>query len=328
MTIGKNKTPKLSHTLLRKYNKKNVPSNVLDLIENMQGAELTSHITSWAIKNNLSMEGVYSFKKNLSERRIFKRDYRTSYSEWMLNEKIAAYEFASNFGVEVPGVLLSRSSLDQLESVNLRKKVLKPSDGAGSKYVYLIYDNENIFSLMAKEYLTKDQMFHDLRDAVNRRLVKNKFNLEKLITEDEKGTPARDLKFYCFYGFCALILEIVRGEVVKYCFHDREGHIVDTGKYSSSLFAGLGVSQEQIAIAEKISLEIPCPFMRIDFLKSNSNSLGMVFGEFTPAPGFYETFNRETDARLGRLWAKAESALFEDLMKGKRFEAFRRIGKK
>ena len=94
---------------------------------------------------------------------------------------------------------------------------------------------------------------------------------------------------------------------------------MQTGKYEEEEFLGSGISRQHIELAEKISLRIPVPFIRIDFLKSKD---GPVFGEFTPKPGNFQGFDAETDAWLGKEFAEARGRLVADLMKGKTFTEF------
>ncbi len=74
------------------------------------------------------------------------------------------------------------------------------------------------------------------------------------------------------------------------------------------LFNGLGVTEEEVKMAEQISKKIPAPFIRIDFLRGED---GLVFGEFTPKPGNYDEFDDETDRILGDYFLKAETKLIE-----------------
>lgn len=77
-------------------------------------------------------------------------------------------------------------------------------------------------------------------------------------------------------------------------------------------------------LAKRISLAIPAPFIRIDFLKSFD---GLVFGEFTGHPGSYEQFNRKTDRLLGEFFVSAEARIVNDLLNGKTFDAFQALKK-
>lgn len=293
-------------------------------IRGLKAEEFNSPVLSWVVKNKVPVDGIYSFRKSLAERRISRRDFGNAWSEWAVNDKITALRFVERLGVAVPAVYLKQASVEEVAGQDFTGRVLKPSSDAGSRGVYLLFSREKVYSLTSKRYMDGDAMLAELRAGVAAGRLRDSFNLEQMILEPDGATQARDLKFYCFYGVCGLVLEIVRGAKTLYCFHDREGRIVDTGRYQGSTFIGEGVTPEQVRLAESISAEVPCPFIRVDFLKTAANdSAGMVFGEFAPAPGGYETFNATTDLALGKMWAQAEVRLFNDLLEGKEFAAFR-----
>src|SRR5699024_9326273 len=127
--------------------------------------------------------------------------------------------------------------------------------------------------------------------------------LEELIYEDAvERTPARDVKFYCFYGKVGVILEIIRYPEIRHCWWTADGERIPVGKYDESLFSGMGVTDEELDTAASISSEIPAPFIRIDFLRGED---GLVFGEFTPKPGNYDEFDKDMDQQLGDLFIEA-----------------------
>src|SRR5699024_10295225 len=134
--------------------------------------------------------------------------------------------------------------------------------------------------------------------------------------------PARDLKFYMFYGKVGVVLEIIRDPEVRHCWWNGNGERIFTGKYEESLFHGKGITPEEISMIESLSEEIPAPFVRIDFLTLEK---GIVFGEFTPKPGDYDDFNIETDLLLGDYYLDAQARLEADLLQGKQFTAFKRL---
>src|SRR5699024_9176705 len=134
--------------------------------------------------------------------------------------------------------------------------------------------------------------------------------------------PARYLNFYSLYGKVGLILEIVRDPEIRHTWWTRDGKRIGTGKYDATLFAGQGVTESEIEQVERLSNAIPAPFMRIDFLQSES---GLVFGEFTPKPGNYDDFDKATDAWLGDYFVQAEGRLINDLLNGKKFTEYKQF---
>ncbi|TBT83380.1 hypothetical protein ET989_11885 [Propioniciclava sinopodophylli] len=146
--------------------------------------------------------------------------------------------------------------------------------------------------------------------------------VERLVMSDHApDEPARDLKFYCFYGQIPLMLETTRHPIVQRCWYDAGGERVQTGKYTDQLFSGHGIPETYVEAALRISTEVPSPFVRVDFLASPD---GPVFNKITPKPGGSHLLNRRWDVRLGNRFLAAERRLLEDLLQGRRFEAFLR----
>jgi hypothetical protein len=150
--------------------------------------------------------------------------------------------------------------------------------------------------------------------------VRDAWMLEELIMEDPTGgLSARNLKFYTFYGEVLFVQETRHEPERGVTFWSPQGKSISTGRYDELNFSGIGVTEAQLQMVQKISLEIPCPFMRIDMLLSNQ---GLVFGEFTPRPGKFQEFNAEWDRRMAESWVCAEGRIVYDLIAGKQFRAF------
>ncbi|MCD8501696.1 MAG: hypothetical protein LRY71_08500 [Bacillaceae bacterium] len=260
------------------------------------------------------------FRANLTLR-ARKRQHHPNQPEWLLDHKVHAYSFIDQFNVTRPWVsdtYYALKNIPQKEGV-----VIKPLDGAGSRGVYLVFGLHNIQDVkQAKKIEDWDTLVRRMEeDLRTKKVVQDQWIVEELIC-DENSLPARDIKFYCFYGRVGLILEVVRYPEVKYCWWTPEGKRVQTGKYDDNLFKGWGVSEEERNLAASISAEIPTPFIRIDFLKTSKR---LVFGEFTPKPGNYDEFDDQTDQQLGDLFLEAESRLFHDLLQGKQFSNYQRL---
>ena len=240
--------------------------------------------------------------------------------EWTLNNKIKSYAFIDEIGIKRPKVFgeqLSFSDVPRVEGI-----VIKPSQGANSSGVYLVINEEKIIDVKRSRILNNwDLLDNYIKNDLDSGIVRDKWIVEELVFEDKKKErPARDLKFYCFYGEVALILEIVRFPEKRYCWWTPKGDRIFTGKYKHKLFKGEGVSRSQIELASSISLKIPAPFIRIDFLKTQN---GLIFGEFTPRPGNYDQFNNPTDQMMGDYFLKAEGRLVSDLLNGKHFTEYK-----
>ena len=186
----------------------------------------------------------------------------------------------------------------------------------------MVFKQDKILKLKNKHFFTNyEELKQGMQIALDLNEVgKDEWIVEELITKNDKGCIVpHDLKFYCFYGKVALIMEVCRYPKQMFCFWTNNGDIVFTGKYANKFFTGKGFTQDQLELATSISLEIPAPFVRIDFLVAKD---GLFFGEFTPRPGGYEMFNNKFDKMLGDFFIEAEERLICDLFNGKKFLAY------
>ncbi|MDE5415818.1 ATP-grasp fold amidoligase family protein [Alkalihalobacterium chitinilyticum] len=273
-------------------------------------------------EGELTLTSASSFSASLS-RRARVRQLREHTPELLLDNKVTAYTFADQLGVRRPWVRAEKYKLVDLPIE--AGIVIKPSEGAGSRGVYLVISESEIYDVRRSNVLPnwealKEQIAEDLASGA---VTEDEWLIEELILgESTDRRPAKDLKFYCFYGKVALILEITRFPNLRYCWWNANGERISTGKYDDQLFTGEGATQAQIDLAASISAEIPTPFIRIDFLKSSQE---LIFGEFTPKPGNYDEFNRKTDQWLGDYYLEAEERLIQDLLNGKSFDKYKKI---
>jgi hypothetical protein len=236
--------------------------------------------------------------------------------EWRVNDKVAGADFARSAGIDCPlrhGVF-SRASIPDLDGV-----VIKPVQGTKSRGVFIRHD-QRIIELKSGTVL-------DSTAALQERMLAfpaADWLVEEFLPDVQlDGSPARDLKFFCFFGRVFMAVEVVRYPDYRCCWWSRAGHAIETGYLGEFRFDGLGFDAAELAAAEHLSAQIPAPFMRIDMLKS---SRGTRFGEFTPRPGEYDKFNAATDHELGKEFLLAESRLVETLLGGEQFALFRKPG--
>ncbi|MGM0457582.1 MAG: ATP-grasp fold amidoligase family protein, partial [Cyanobacteriota bacterium] len=191
---------------------------------------------------------------------------------------------------------------------------------------YMVKQADDILDLGRRKPLQDwTELEAGLREDLEKGTVtEDKWIVQELIYEDaERTQPARDLKFYCFYGEVALILEICRFPEKQFCWWNAKLEQIETGLYEDKRFTGAGVTPEQIKFAASMSAKIPTPFIRIDFLKGWQ---GLVFCEFAALfPGEYHGLTDSIDTWLGNCFLDAEGRLMEDLLKGKRFEEYWRV---
>ncbi|SDB81258.1 Glutathione synthase/RimK-type ligase, ATP-grasp superfamily [Pelagirhabdus alkalitolerans] len=273
-------------------------------------------------KYDLTLESQDSFSSSMVRRQRLNQ-IKENNVEATLDNKFKAYQFVDQFSIRRPHI--AAHSFKASEVPAKPNVVIKPMDGAGSRGVYLVYSDNDIIDLKRNERLSA---FHELKKQMEQDLkkewvIEDHWYAEELILKDHYSKEsARDIKFYAFYGKVELILEIDRNQGLHYCWWDREGKRVKTGKYDNYLFVGEGVSEDEITMVEKMSKEIPSPFMRIDFLRQNDE---LVFGEFTPKPGNYADFSRTIDQKLGTAFNRAEVCLNEDLLRGRYFEKYKKL---
>ncbi|GAA5098810.1 ATP-grasp fold amidoligase family protein [Wohlfahrtiimonas larvae] len=252
--------------------------------------------------------------------------YRLRLPTAVLDNKLVGYEFASLCGVPTAKIIQLDVSIDELKfSANT---VIKPMAENASKGVFISYSSKKIV------YLDR-AIIHESAPFAKRyakRLLKagivrhDRWMSEELL-KDKKDGLARDIKFYCFYGKVGLILDTHREEEIRRCWFDVDLNYIDSGKYNSALFKGKRdtILKELIKKAEKLSLEIPSPFVRIDFLVCDSE---VYLGEFTPVPAGYDLFNELWDKKLGNMYVDAAVRLGSDIGVGKIFQNYSMIAHK
>jgi hypothetical protein len=241
----------------------------------------------------------------------------------VLNDKLIAYRFIDLLGVRRPRTLASNVRHKHLHLTE--NVVIKPNNGYSSKGVYIVFNQNEIFKVKSGEKISNWNSLIECLGAeiASGAIKKDRWMIEELICEDDaEHTPARDLKFYCFYGRIGLVLEVRRYPETRYCFWTADGKSTATGAYEDRLFDGGGFTSEMLSMAERLSLEIPAPFMRIDFLRTKA---GMFFCEFTPRPGGAWNYDQATDRILGDYYLDAEARLMTDFLHGRTFEAFNAV---
>ena len=293
--------------LLKGFKKEDIPEFIVRFAE-------TDH--------TLALQAASSFRASLTARARIRQLMNGKTPENLLDNKRQAYQLVDAFGIRRPwikGKPYAMKEIPKEEAI-----VIKPVDGAGSRGVYLVYHENKIQDVKQAKLLTSWEALEKRmeEDLASGWVASDLWMIEEFIVKNkQEQTPAVDLKFYCFYGKVALILEITRFPEIKYCWWTPGGDRISTGKYEEDLFQGSGVTEEEIQTVEKLSAQLPIPFIRIDFLKTDQ---GMVFGEFTPKPGNYDEFDKETDQWMGDYHLDAEGRLAEDLINGKPFDVYHR----
>ncbi|SDO06606.1 CapA family protein [Alkalicoccus daliensis] len=278
-------------------------------------------------RKKIPMTNSLSFRDIMVEKSAMRKLGYKEYS-WQLDRKTKAYEFADTIGLRRPE---SDSQIYRFEEIKGKAGpiVIKPVQSTGSMGVYLIFNENRILSARGGHYLNSwGEIEAEMRpelEAVyqgNPRgaLRKDEWIVEELILRAPDSTePPLDYKFYCFYGEVVFVLEADRSDSSGFSTWDRDGNLIQTGWQDNKLREGVGFSHQDAEVAIQASLQVPSPFVRMDMLKSHD---GIVFGEATPRPGRFHLFNKEFDRTLGKAYREAEARLLQDLLRGKKFDAF------
>jgi hypothetical protein len=273
------------------------------------------------VNSGKGIDALASMRVMLIMRERKKQLAQITMPEKLLNDKLHAYKFVDLLGVRRPRVISGRCRHDELPP-ELNNVVIKPVNGRSSRGVYTVF-NENVIKHVktAEVFSGRDALIEHLKSDIQSGAAKeDRWIVEEMIVED--GNPlvaARDLKFYCFYGRVSHVMEVIREPVARYCFWDTQCKLKDVGGFVEELFVGRGFKPNMLRLAERISSEIPAPFMRIDFHSTGSE---MVFCEFTPTSGAIWEYEKDLDQLLGDYYLEAEARLQMDLLSGKRFEAY------
>lgn len=237
----------------------------------------------------------------------------------ILDSKINAYRFADMIGFSRPQVYSYNVKCDDLSFVF--PCVVKPTSEYDARGVFICFDATTIFAVRkATKIASVSEMNARMKWLLSTGDVRvDRWMCEELITRSACGGMAKDIKFYTFYGKAPLALETQREPNRRRCWYDHNLTAINTGKYHKELFAGTGIDAEIKQMAEMISLHIPAPFIRIDFLQNESQTF---LGEITPIPGRFHKFNGATDEWLGEEFFAAEARLADDIKSGKKFGVF------
>jgi hypothetical protein len=241
--------------------------------------------------------------------------------------------FTDVLGVRTPTMFYA-GAFDAIPRDLRTNVLLKPMISSDSRGAFYVFDETNIYSIEHSKRLTS---WDELSEAIVAQFGPDSMNertwqVQELVYEDETQ-PARDLKFYAFYGKIGLIQEVVRYPSRQYEYFNNDFSLAICGRDYEPRFEDKsltitdkgGLSSEKVETVEWLSEQIPVPFMRIDFVNGESE---LVFLEFSSAPGMSHTLNDTYDRLLGRYYNEAEIRLTNDLLEGKQFEGFQEFSRR
>lgn len=301
----------------------------LEAVSQLSVDELTLHDVVMIARNHRApLRHADSFFRKIVERRR-KKQLGAVPEKYLGHSKKADVQFAESAGVPVPATLWAGRISDIPQSLKAGT-FLKPTKSSGAKGAFYLFCSDNLFSVHSSKQL---QTWDELLIACRKQMAPQSadeitWELQELVQEYDH-TPARDLKFFAFYGQVGLVQEVLRHPVKQYEFFNADGSLADCGRDRTyeprfldpedTITDKGGLTMDKLETAQDLSLQIPAPFMRIDFL---NGAEGLLFCEFSSSPGMSHTFNEDYDQRLGRMYLEAEMRLADDLLAGKPFEAF------
>ncbi|OTG79574.1 hypothetical protein B9T31_16935 [Acinetobacter sp. ANC 4558] len=260
-----------------------------------------------------------SFSAQLTEYTIFRKVVNSKKGftvEGIINNKVKAINFAKALKVPVPEIYQKSIGKEEI-NYDLKNVVLKPMDGDSSKDVFII-SNDFIQSVEKREKIDLSTMKSQVEKSPYKIWM-----VEQYIPGFGGEIIPYDIKLFCFYGAIKLILVIDRNSSkLRHEWLDENFKRVNTGRFNDSLFVSNFNNPAIMNIGKSLSLNVPTPFLRIDFLASENE---IYFGEITPRPGHFDEFNRDVDTQLGYSFIAARARLMTDLLGGKKFEEFNKL---
>ncbi len=242
--------------------------------------------------------------------------------EWKLDNKSKGLEFARALGLQTAH--LFQDSVGLKDIVPRENTVIKPLTNHSSVGVYVIKSLDDIQEVATgNRYSSWQQLTDYIMSQIAQQVVSADRWLVEEFLSDDNGYVLEDLKFNVFYGQIGWIATQTGRPDSRFHIMDSNGqNIVEKFYKKDELYISRSVTTAEKALAKMISLEIPAPFVRVDFLRGNNN---LYFGEFTPKPGIIGYMGKERDNLYGKMFHEAQARLDIDLIKGKKFDKFNRL---
>lgn len=256
--------------------------------------------------------GVASFNRLMFQAR--RRDYLSDVGKdrWLIDDKLAGLTFAQQLGVPVAPYILCTGVTAVPEAIARIgcPAVVKPLVDADANNVFMVFRPDHVV-----EHKTRVIMDEAAALARMERTGRKKWLVQKYIGPiDAEGPPVTEIKPFMFYGEVGFIQEVTTFPELGVCEWSLDGQVIDSGRVVNRI-KGQGFTPELVEDAVRMSLAVPTPFLRIDFLVWQGKHY---FNEVAPQPGS-ATQMKNFDRFMGDLYLAAEARLFEDLLTGKSF---------
>ncbi len=235
-----------------------------------------------------------------------------------LYSKTSGRQFAAAHGVQVPGVLGSWASPDDIEWDSLPERfVIKSSRGGGGINVFPVERRDGgLYDFIADELVSPEEI--TARFWKKHQSDSLYFAEEFLVGRGGDKMPD-DIKVFCFYGEPAYIEVRTEDWSRKKDGRQRIRTFLADGTELFNVRALIPHGDDITAPSDfeavreassKISAGIRRPFQRLDFYETDH---GIVFGEVTQNPGRPPALVRYWDRRFGETYEAAAARLFTDL---------------
>ena len=265
---------------------------------------------------------VPSYRRYLyAERRIAAMMPRRGDRGQMVTRKLKSYAFAQSHGVDIPRVFDVWDRLEDIEWDDLPAAVvLKSNGGSGARGVVPLRRDGDHWRIVTGEVaITSAEIVERLRAHQDQGRIRRPFFAEELLPGVDDDSLPVDVKVHAFYGEVGMVL--LRS--VDALGAERRFRVIlpdgtDYGRSSPQDVYDATIPiptnfTEVVRVAERLSLSVPRPFVRVDLYDIGGR---VVFGEFTPRPGGVEDYGPELDAQLGRLCERAQSRVRDDAIHG------------
>lgn len=299
----------------------------LDAVSELGTGELQlSDLATQASRLRVPIVPTDDFLTNLVLRR--RRDQLGAVPERYLGGgKVADVRFASIMGLSTPTVHYRGTLRDVPEHLRC-DTVVKPIDATASRGVYYLFAHDDLHSVQHSHAVESwDALLAEVSSDLGPQAPDQpRWMVQDLVRQVDRQ-PAHALQFFTFYGHVDRVLEVIRFPEPGHASFDgttldplnvraREpGRISDR---SRTLTSTGRLTDEQLALVEHLSLELPAPFMRIDFLHDGDDLHFLGMSSLPPGSDSYSaSYNRRT----GKKYLQAENRLMDDLLAGKQFDA-------
>ncbi|MFL0460548.1 ATP-grasp fold amidoligase family protein [Kytococcus sedentarius] len=247
----------------------------------------------------------------------------------LVADKLRTMALGASYGIGVPTVYALWEHPEEIDLSGLPETfVVKANRGAGSMAVLPLRrvpgttDRFELTDATARQ-LTAEEVVRHLTEGERR---SGPWYAEQMLVADTPGDQLPpDYKLYCFYG------EVGAGfarrvpahfgspgwqEQIRFHYFDGEGTTYRWRDERADDSIPLSpLMPELLGAGRVLAKAVPLPFVRVDLYATTA---GVVVGELTLGPGGDQYLRAEEDARLGRMWERAQVRLEMDLASGAR----------